>query len=201
MTHRTHRLARGCWLALAGLTACGPLSAPTDPEPVQPPAEIPTEAQPSGPPVSHVVYVPAYSHLDRDDRGRHNLSVLLSVRNMDSVADIWLTHVDYFDSSGHRVRRFVGQPRRLGPLETADFRVSTGDDAGGSGANFLVYWDGPADAHPVLTEAVMYGHVGVGYLSFTSRGVELDRRPDPASFDAPSTGAETVPEPPMGSAP
>ena len=60
--------------------------------------------------------------------------------------------------------------------------VATNDETGGSGANFLVYWEGPSDAHSLLTETVMVGHLGSGHVAFTSRGVELDRRPDPASF-------------------
>lgn len=153
------------------------------------------EPPPEGP-VSAVtrprtVYVPAYSHVARgtDPRKRSMLSILLSVRNVDSSADVTLTHVDYFDTSGHRVRRYLSAPRTLRPLETAEFAVDALDEAGGSGANFLVYWEGPADAHSLLTETVMIGHLGPGHVAFTSRGVELDRRPDPSAFVA-DDGAE-----------
>ncbi len=61
--------------------------------------------------------------------------------------------------------------------------MPTSDEVGGSGANFLVYWEGPSDAHSLLTETVMVGSPGAGYLAFTSRGVELDRRPEPDRFD------------------
>jgi hypothetical protein len=122
------------------------------------------------------------------------LSILLSVRNVDSSADIVLRHVDYFDTYGHRVRRYLESPKKLRPLETAEFMVDTKDDSGGSGANFLVYWEGPSDAHSLLTESIMWAYMsGRGYLSFTSRGVELDRRPDPQAFlvDEPAS-------PPLG---
>jgi len=160
-------------------------------------SEPPSEGSPTGGPRLRAVYVPAYSHLPARDDRKNLLSILLSVRNVDSSAVITLTHVDYFDTSGHRVRRYLGAPRQLRPLETAEFTVDTFDDVGGSGANFLVYWEGPSDAHPLLTEAVMWGHMGAGYMSFTSRGVELDRRPDPAAFmiDAPPGPADTGLEP------
>ena len=137
-----------------------------------------------GPSTAEATQVPAYSVLPRGtnlDRSAL-LSVLLSVRNVDSTATVTLTHVDYFDTSGHRVRRYLDAPRALRPLETAEFSVATNDETGGSGANFLVYWEGPSDAHSLLTETVMVGHLGSGHVAFTSRGVELDRRPDPASF-------------------
>ena len=147
------------------------------------PAEPPAEAAPSGEFKSRTVYVPAYSHLPQHTKPtRRLLSILLSVRNVDSAASVTLTHVDYFDTSGHRVRRYLETPRSLRPLETVEFLVETDDDVGGSGANFLVYWEGPSDAHPLLTEAVMWGNLGQGYVSFTSRGVELDRRPEPGCF-------------------
>lgn len=162
--------------------------------------EPPAEGAPTGGARPRTVYVPAYSHLPARDDRKHLLSILLSVRNVDSSARITLTHVDYFDTSGHRVRRYLSAPRTLRPLETAEFTVDTLDDAGGSGANFLIYWSGPSDAHPLLTEAIMWAQVGGGYISFTSRGVELDRRPDPAQFmipsppsDAPTTAATDSP--------
>lgn len=146
-------------------------------------SEPPAEGAPAGAPRLRTVYVPAYSHLPRNTKPHKSLlSILLSVRNVDSTAVITLTHVDYFNTSGHRVRRYLEGPRKLRPLETAEFIVETLDDVGGSGANFLVFWEGPSDAHPLLTESVMWGHLGQGYVSFTSRGVEIDRRPDPKAF-------------------
>lgn len=60
-------------------------------------------------------------------------------------------------------------------------------DSGGSGANFLVEWSGPSEVRELLTETVMTGHVGDGYLSFTSRGVELRAK-------STELGAEAAPE-------
>lgn len=154
------------------------------------PVEPPSEGHPTGAVRARTVYVPAYSHLTRDPNAERRvlLSILLSVRNVDSVATITLTHVDYFDTSGRRVRRYLAQPRTLRPLETAEFEVATRDVVGGSGANFLVYWEGPSDAHPLLTETVMLGNLGAGFVTFTSRGVELDRRPDPRQFKGADAG-------------
>ena len=155
-----------------------------DPEKPKAPAdtvrvsEPPMESPPSGASRLRTVYVPAYSHLPvGPDEKRKLFAILLSVRNVDSEATVTLTHVDYFDTWGHRVRRYLKHPQRLRPLETAEFKVDSQDEAGGSGANFLVYWEGPSDAHPLLTESIMWGFMGGGYTTFTSRGVELDRRP------------------------
>ena len=164
--------------------------------------EPPAEGEPSSEHRLRTVYVPAYSHMPRstEPSREYLLSILLSVRNVDPTAAVVLTHVDYFDTDGHRVRRYLDEPRELRPLETAEFTVERSDDAGGSGANFLIYWEGPADAHPLLTESIMWGLVGGGYTAFTSRGIELERRPigralgDGASLPAPDL-------PPAGTAP
>ena len=151
----------------------GPASEETESDTETPVGDI--EAEPAaGESARRTVYVPAYSHLDRG--GRSTLfAVTLSVRNVDPSAEVRLTAVDYYDTSGHRVRRYLRAPRRLAPLETAEFSVETLDEVGGSGANFLVYWDGPSNAHPLLTETVMIGQVSSGSVAFTSRGVELER--------------------------
>ena len=197
------RTRHGAGSLAAALILCAAACGETSPAPSATPSapgetvvtDPPAEAAPAGAPRLRTVYVPAYSVLPRGanaDRGAL-LSVLLSVRNVDSTATVTLTHVDYFDTSGHRVRRYLGAPRTLRPLETAEFSVATNDETGGSGANFLVYWEGPSDAHSLLTETVMVGHLGSGHVAFTSRGVELDRRPDPASFvdDEPPASAPT----------
>ena len=172
-------------LTLAAIFAlCGCQPTPTPPaapeaeEPTEPGVEPPEVTPAVGPSRNRTVYVPAYSSIGAPDGRPTLLEITLSVRNIDPTSTITLTHVDYFDTSGNRVRRYLRAPRTLAPLETAEFFVAAMDEAGGSGANFLVYWEGPADAHPLLTETVMVGHAGGGHYSFTSRGVELERPPE-----------------------
>ncbi len=177
-----------CFLLSMTTSACG-VEAPVDvATQAEPPPEPPVHPPALGPPRGRTIYVPAYSWLPAGD-GRTLLRIVLSVRNIDPSATVNLTQIDYYDTNGHRVRSYLDAPRPLGPLETADFSVETLDETGGSGANFLVYWEGASDAHTLLTETIMTGHVGAGYLSFTSRGVEIERGPGPteppASTDAP----------------
>lgn len=132
-------------------------------------------------PSQRVVYIPAYSHITSREGTRNMLGVTLSVRNVDHAATVTLTAVDYFNTEGRQVRRYLEGPVQLKPLATAEYIVDALDDTGGSGANFLVQWSGPPHAHPLLTETVMIGHAGQGYLSFTSRGVELSAAPSEVS--------------------
>lgn len=189
-------LAWPCLLIV--LAGCGQES--PAPRPTSSAVTSATTSPPSSPPArganrKRTVYVPAYSHL-RTSRNNPTLySITLSVRNVDPTASVKLTHVDYFDTSGHRVRSYLSTPQTLAPLETAEFFVESNDDAGGSGANFLVYWEGPSDAHALLTEAVMVGFIGAGYSTFSSRGVELPARPDIPEGIAPAAASGSAPSP------
>ncbi|MBO6937656.1 MAG: DUF3124 domain-containing protein [Deltaproteobacteria bacterium] len=170
------RVRLACLWTVSFLFACGvPPAEPEEPTEEEPEYEPPEVEGPQGASSRRTVYVPAYSHLDREGGDEILFAITLSVRNVDPSATVELTHVEYHDTAGRRVRRYLTEPRALAPLETAEFTVDTFDETGGSGANFLVYWQGPSDAHALLTETVMIGHVGTGYVAFTSRGVELDR--------------------------
>lgn len=185
-------MARWLVLATALVSACAQdTPAPPSAQPTTTGAEPPAEEPARGAKRQRTVYVPAYSHLRNSTKARTSYAITLSVRNVDPTATITLAHVDYFDTSGHRVRRYLSEPKDLRPLETAEFFVELADDVGGSGANFLVYWEGPSDAHPLLTESIMVGFMGAGYAAFTSRGVELARRP---AIPAPG-GSATAPVP------
>ena len=61
------------------------------------------------------VYVPIYSHIYSGDKENpFLLTAILSVRNIDPGHAITLTAVDYFDSDGKPLRRYLEKPVELG---------------------------------------------------------------------------------------
>ncbi len=129
------------------------------------------------------VYVPAYSHVHHgnlDSRGNPSLlilSTMLSVRNTDPKAELVLLSVDYHDTNGKRLRRYAAEPRRLGPLASADYFVEHRDVAGGQGASFLVTWRSDHPINPPLAETVNTYAFGAQYMVFTARGRALESDP------------------------
>jgi hypothetical protein len=115
------------------------------------------------------LYVPCYSHIYHGPKNRSlNLTVTLSVRNVDPKLPLVLTAVDYYDTEGRLIRHELPGPRTLGPLQTLEFMVHQRDSAGGSGANFMVTWRADAPVNAPLVEAVMIStESGLG-VSFTS---------------------------------
>ena len=159
------------------LGACNPPPPPAEPppSPVARPDREPEERLEAR--TTRALYVPAYSHVFASAGRRIMLSITLGVRNIDPKADVRLHYVDYYDTPGHRVRRYLDAPRKLAPLETVEFFVDVFDDSGGSGANFLVGFEAKEGAQTPLAEAVMLGHSGAGSIAFTSRGVALEHTP------------------------
>ena len=120
------------------------------------------------------LYVPVYSHIYSGDRERPvYLAVTVSVRNTDMQRSIEVTTVDYYNSEGERIKRYLDKPVDLPPLATARFVVKESDTAGGSGANFIVRWQSKTPTNPPLTESIMISTASQLGISFTSRGVPV----------------------------
>jgi hypothetical protein len=125
-------------------------------------------------PKGQTLYVPVYSHIYSGDRERPvYLAVTLSIRNTDPTRAIQVTTVDYYDSAGRRLQRYLETPVALPPLATVRYVVKESDKAGGSGANFLVRWESTEPANPPLVESIMISTASQLGISFTSRGVPI----------------------------
>ena len=117
------------------------------------------------------VYVPLYSHVYQGLRDRpFDLSATLSVRNTDPDRGMDLLSVDYYDTDGKLVRRYLDKAMNVPPLATREFQVSEKDTAGGSGAKFLVRWKASSSMTPPVVEAVMIGTANSQGISFVSPG-------------------------------
>jgi len=107
-----------------------------------------------------LLYLPIYSHIwhgDVDSRGRPAktlVSILVSIRNTDPLKSIRLTSAQYYDTDGKRIKEYIASPTMIRPMGTYEIFVSRSDDAGGSGANFVVSWQADSPASPPLVEGV-----------------------------------------------
>lgn len=118
-----------------------------------------------------VVYVPAYSHIYSGNREQpFLLTVTLSIRNVNPSSPITITKVEYYETQGRLLRKFLDKPAALKPLESTRFVVPQEDKAGGSGANFIVEWRSDVAVNPPIIESIMIGTQSQQGLSFTSRG-------------------------------
>jgi len=116
------------------------------------------------------VYVPAYSHIYTGNRQIPTfLTVTLSIRNTDISHGIEVVSVDYYNTKGTLLKKYLPSPISLKPLESIRYVVDYDDKAGGAGANFIVEWRSENPINPPIMETIMIG----SRSSFTSRGQVL----------------------------
>lgn len=117
------------------------------------------------------IYVPAYSHIFSGNREQPlMLTVTLSIRNIDPRHQIKITTVDYYETQGKRLKKYLNEPRILKPMESLRYVIPESDKSGGSGANFIVEWKSDKSVNPPIVESVMIGTQSQQGISFTSRG-------------------------------
>ena len=121
-----------------------------------------------------LIYVPAYSHIYSGNKETpFLLAVTLSIRNVDPRNRITITMVDYYETQGKLLKKYLEQPVTLNALESLRYVVAERDTSGGSGANFLVRWEADGHVNPPIVESIMIGTQFQQGISFTSRGREI----------------------------
>ncbi|WP_136809615.1 DUF3124 domain-containing protein [Desulfosediminicola flagellatus] len=121
-----------------------------------------------------ILYVPAYSDIYIGDSERpFQLTITLSLRNIDPKYQITIESVNYYETRGKFLKSYVDHPVTLEALETLRFVIPEKDKSGGSGANFIVVWKSDKMVNPPIIESVMIGSRSQQGISFASRGQEL----------------------------
>ena len=140
----------------------------------------PAAAEALGRWLGQTVYVPVYSHIFAEDRYRDRpflLTATLSVRNTDPERPFTLKSVDYYDSEGGLLQRYLEAPVTLAPLASTHYIVPESEAKGGAGAKFLIEWQAPAAVSEPIIEAVMIGTKLQQGISFISTGRAIKGTP------------------------
>jgi len=120
------------------------------------------------------LYLPIYSHIwhgevNSDRKPMKSLmSVAVSIRNTDFSNPIQVTSAAYFDTAGRKVREYVTAPKTIGPMATHELFVPLSDDAGGSGANFVIVWKAERETSQPVVEAIHAALPAGRSIAFTS---------------------------------
>ncbi len=118
------------------------------------------------------VYVPIYSHIYSGDREHipFLLAATLSIRNTDPDQSITVTVIDYYDSDGKLLKKYLQKHLTLNPMASTRIIIKESDKSGGSGANFIVKWESKNRVTEPVIESIMIGTQIQQGISFTSRG-------------------------------
>lgn len=121
------------------------------------------------------VYVPIYSSIyNRYEGSLLHMTGILSIRNISPKSEIIISQVDYYDTNGKLIKKFINNPFSLGKMSSKDFVIPESDLSGGTGANFVVKWESEHYVAIPIIESVMIGDLGTKGFAFSSRGKEIE---------------------------
>jgi hypothetical protein len=121
--------------------------------------------------IRRTVYVAAYSTVRlASGKLKVHLATTLSIQNTSEERPLNILRLDYFDTAGNLIHRYLPKPIAIRPFGTVEAFVPAENTRGGTGANFIVEWSADGLITDPLIEAVMVGVHGAQGFSFTSRG-------------------------------
>ncbi len=123
-----------------------------------------------------LMYVPIYSDIYVDAQNPNCLlSATLSIRNTSYEDSIFISRIEYFNTSGELVKNYIENPISIPPMATVNYVVERDDDTGGHGANFIVALSAKNNAAKPIIQAVMIGQYSNKGISFVTDGYSINK--------------------------
>lgn len=120
------------------------------------------------------VYVPVYSDIYQRTRNERTLlTSTLSIHNTSETDTLYISRIDYYNTKGKLVRKYIESTIFVNTFETLEYVVDEDDETGGSGANFVIEWQGKGNLNPIF-QAVMIGGLANKSFSFITEGVSFE---------------------------
>lgn len=121
-----------------------------------------------------VIYVPIYSDIYVDATNQNTLlAATLSIRNTSFTDSIFISKIDYYNTEGDLVRKYITNQISLKPMATVNYVIEREDDTGGSGANFIVAISSKNSEVKPLIQAIMIGQNGNKGFAFSTDGYSI----------------------------
>jgi hypothetical protein len=117
-------------------------------------------------------YVPVYSSIyGHTGKNEFLLSATLSIRNTGFTDSIYISKIDYYDSEGKLLKKYLDSTVLLKPMASMEVVVASSEKEGGAGANFVVECLGNNLLNEPLIQSVMTtGDLRIG---FTAEAVKI----------------------------
>ena len=124
------------------------------------------------------VYIPIYSDIYADKQNqRRLLAATLSIRNTSLADSLFITKIDYFNTEGSLVKKYIQNAISLPPMASINYVIEKEDDTGGSGANFIVTMTAKNKNIKPLIQAIMIGENGENKgFAFSTDGYSIKNK-------------------------
>lgn len=122
-------------------------------------------------------YVAIYSDIYSESKEtRFNLTATLSLRNTSLRHNIYISSVDYYNSSGKKAKSFLANPIVLHAMQSVEYVIEEKDTSGGTGANFVITWGSDHPSVDPIFEGIMISTHGQQGISFSTQGVSISNK-------------------------
>lgn len=119
------------------------------------------------------VYVPVNSKLYSEKRpGRLNLTTVLKIRNTSFSDSIYVFKIDYYDTEGRTLKKYIDSVLLVKPMSTTEIIVKK-DEFKTAGDNFIVEWRANKPKQFPLIQAITSDPETK--LSFTTEGILMNK--------------------------
>tara|TARA_R110002073_G_scaffold336058_1_gene530060 strand:+ start:226 stop:753 length:528 start_codon:yes stop_codon:yes gene_type:complete len=121
-----------------------------------------------------IIYVPIYSDIYIDKTNpEHLLAATLSIRNTSFNDTLYISKIDYYDTGGSLVRKYIDKTISINPMGTVNYVIEKEDKSGGPGANFIIELSAKNSDIKPLIQAIMIGHLSNYSFSFSTDGYSI----------------------------
>jgi hypothetical protein len=124
----------------------------------------------------YTIYVPIYRSFYQiygSSRDAYSLTSTACLHNTDPKQAITVLCVDYYDSSGKLLKKFIDAPLTIKPWNSREITIESSTKADDFGANLIIRWKAGQPANPPVVEVLMTGQFLNRGVSFMTRGVEV----------------------------
>jgi hypothetical protein len=115
-----------------------------------------------------ILFLPIYSSIYHQQDRTFELTSTLSIHNTDPNNPITILKVNYYNTNGKLVRKFIDEELILNPLETKQFVIEESDETGGTAAKFIVQWVAENLVIKPVIESIMISTSSQQGISFKS---------------------------------
>jgi hypothetical protein len=113
-----------------------------------------------------VLFLPIYSSIYHQKDKIFDLSATLTIHNTDINESVIVSKIDYYNTDGKLVRRFLSYADTIRSLQSKQFIIHESDRSGGTAAKFVVQWYSKVRVVKPLIESVMISTSSQQGISF-----------------------------------
>ena len=124
----------------------------------------------------YAIYVPIYRcfyQIYGSTRDAYSLTSTACIHNTDPKQAIKVLSIDYYNSSGKLVKKFLDEPITIKPWNSKEITIQPSTEQEDFGGNLIIRWKSDQPANSPVVEVLMTGQILNRGVSFTTRGVEV----------------------------